>query len=271
MARQPGPRLSFLATFGLATLALATPGLGGCEVCFSNCIDDAGVAGSDDATTGAGVTSTSGGSSDVDGGPGIAEGAGTGGDTAGGSGLTGVSAGTGGSSTTQACEPADTDDTEGVAEGASCSGMTMPPNVVDMKMVRAGDMVPPPSGHAADTRFLVLRSQGDVCGPVPLAPPDCSEPEEFTLVVVIPPEFQVEGDFLFGDFASETGHAEPELESWINIGGTSCCEVGVLPRSSILEIESIEADGSITGRICGFDWMPGLGHGLSGYIDAPSC
>lgn len=243
------PLLSLVAIVGLG---LAPLGLGGCDVCISECVDDAGAASTDDGgqtSAGPGMTSTSTTS-------GAADGLGNVGETACSADDTGAAETVG-----------DTEETEGLG----CGGMVMPPDVFDMKMVRAGDLVPPPAAYSADTRFLVLRSQGNVCGPDPLAPPDCAEPYEFTLVVVIPPEHQAVGQYDFGDFESETGFGEAELQSWIHIGGTGCCELGVVPNTARLDIETIAADGSITGQICNFYWMPGLGQGLSGYIDAAAC
>ena len=240
----------------------------GCDVCIGDCLDDGGAASSDDgsqATTSLGVTSTSGGTWGAS-------------DDQGGATENGSATEFGGVTDDggDATDPGNaTDDgpgdTEEETEGLGCGGMEMPPDVVDMKMVRAGDMVPPPAGYSADTRFLVLRSQGSVCGPDPLAPPDCGDAEEFTLVVVVPPEFQEVGVYDFGDYESETGFGEADLESWIHIGGTASCETGVLPNSALLFIDTLAPDGSITGQICNFYWMEGLGQGLSGYLDAASC
>ena len=45
----------------------------------------------------------------------------------------------------------------------------------------------------------------------------------------------------------------------------------MLPNSALLFIDKLAPDGSITGQICNFYWMEGLGQGLSGYLDAASC
>jgi len=227
--------ISLLVVFGLFTPL----GPMGCGICVSECVADAGAIDTDDdPTTGSAMTT--------------------------------VSTTTPGPAATMCADETLGGETE-ETEGLNCGGMSVIPDVVDMKTVRAGDLVPPPAGYSADTRFLVLRSQGSVCGPNPLAPPDCNVEEEFTLVLVLPPEFQAAGTYFFGDFASDTGFGEADIESWIHIGGTGCCETGVLPTDAHLEIESIAADGSIIGRICNFYWMPALGQGLSGYVDAPAC
>jgi len=250
-------------------LSLFTTLSAGCDVCIGDCLDG-GAGSSDDgsqATTSLGVTSTSGGTWGAsDDQTGATDSFGGASDSFGGATDDGPSGNDDGPSATDD-GPGDAEETEGLG----CGGMEMPPDVVDMKMVRAGDMVPPPAGYSADTRFLVLRSQGSVCGPDPLAPPDCGDAEEFTLVVVVPPEFQEVGIYDFGDYESETGFGEADLESWIHIGGTASCETGVLPNSALLFIDTLAPDGSITGQICNFYWMEGLGQGLSGYLDAPEC
>lgn len=244
-------RLVRLASLGLG---LAPLGLSGCDVCISECVGDAAET-DGDTTGGPGMTSA----------PGSADGGATDGGATGGA--PGVSVG----QADTECGPEDTFGETEETEGLGCGGLVPPPDVFDMRTVRAGDLVPPPAAYTADTLFLVLRSQGSVCGPDPLAPPDCGDPEEFTLVVVIPPEFQEVGGYDFGDFASETGFGEADLESWIHIGGTGCCETGVIPNTARLDIESIGADGSIIGQLCNFYWMPGLGQGLSGHVNAPAC
>lgn len=271
----------------MAALVVIPLGLSGCDPCLGQCggSGDGAAASSDDGnpeTGGLGWTSTSGATSvGSDGWGGATEtwsgatepsngesdwGDGT---TCGGDGGGGTSDGWGGATDTWTGDTAS--ETEEETEGLNCGGMELPPDVVDMKMVRAGDLIPAPVGYSADTRFLVLKSQGSVCGPAPLAPPDCDDAQEFTLVVVIPPEFQAVGVHDFGDYESETGFLESELESWIHIGGSASCETGVIPNSAHLFIDTIEADGAITGRICNFYWMPDLGQGLSGHIDAASC
>ena len=231
-------RISAFTTLGLA----ASLGMAGCNVCFSECVDDAGAADTDGGhTTDAGMNATA---------------------------TSTPPSTTIGPAATVCADESGGGETE-ETEGLSCGGTI--PDVFDMKTVRAGDLVPPPASYSADTRFLVLRSQGSVCGPDPLAPPDCSADQEFTLVVVIPPEFQEPGTYFFGDYESETGFTETDLDAWIHIGGSECCEIGVIPDSSHITIDSISSDGSIIGQLCGFYWMPALGQGMSGLVDAAAC